>query len=165
MRGDTTLLHRARPITRRRLFAGMCASAALCVLPERVRADFISLAPVAYVVDDESGFEQALSYASRLTRSALVYVGAQWCPVCQTIERRTLQHHHVSALLQSIALVKIDVTAMNADSKALLYRFAVIGPPTLFVVETASGREYANKRMVGKVEPSELVHHLRTYAT
>lgn len=151
-------------LSRRGLLSLMSGGLAMGLVSGPGRADVFSLAPVSYVVEDEATYERALSYAARLTRSALVYVGAAWCPICRTLERTTLRHHGVSSLLQSIALVKIDVTRMDGDSKALLHRFGVEGPPTLFLVETRSGREHAHTRLAGRVPPQDLIQRLRPFA-
>lgn len=151
-------------LTRRMFVSALSGGAALGLASGRARADFTSLAPVAYVIDDEATYDRALSYASRLQGSALVYFGAKWCSICRTLERSTFQHAAVHALLQSIALVKVDVTAMDHDSKALLHRFKVTGPPTLFIVSTHSGKEHAGSRMVGKITVEELVERLRPFA-
>lgn len=153
------------PLSRRMFVSALCCGAALGLAPGRASADFTSLAPVAYVVDDEATYNRVMHYASRLQGTALVYFGAKWCSICRTLERSTFQHSAVHGLLQSIALVKVDVTTMNHDSKALLRRFQVAGPPTLFVVSTSSGKEYAGTRMVGKVTVDDLVERLRPFAT
>ncbi|MCA0174800.1 MAG: protein-disulfide reductase DsbD [Proteobacteria bacterium] len=73
---------------------------------------------------------------------------ADWCVSCKEMERFTFTDPTVQAKLAGAVLLKADVTANNADDKALLKRFGLFGPPgTLFF--DAQGRENTAVRVVG----------------
>ena len=73
---------------------------------------------------------------------------ADWCVSCKEMERYTFSDPQVQRKLSGALLLKADVTANNADDRALLKRFGLFGPPgTIFF--DASGREVANARIVG----------------
>jgi thioredoxin:protein disulfide reductase len=73
---------------------------------------------------------------------------ADWCVSCKEMERYTFSDPQVQRRLSGALLLKADVTANNADDRALLKRFGLFGPPgTIFF--DASGREFANARIVG----------------
>ncbi|MBS0528389.1 MAG: thioredoxin family protein [Proteobacteria bacterium] len=103
------------------------------------------------------------STAQRLQQSSAggaLDIGAEWCAFCHTIDREILSHPSIQQLTQRIALVKIDVTAMDHGNKLLLQHLRADGPPTLFVVETATGREYPGTRSVGAFEVVDLIRRL-----
>jgi len=73
---------------------------------------------------------------------------ADWCVSCKEMERFTFTDPAVQRKLRGALLLRADVTANNADDRALLKRFGLFGPPgTIFF--DASGREVADARIVG----------------
>jgi thiol:disulfide interchange protein DsbD len=73
---------------------------------------------------------------------------ADWCVSCKEMERFTFTDPAVQRKLRGAMLLRADVTANNADDRALLKRFGLFGPPgTVFF--DASGREVADARIVG----------------
>jgi thiol:disulfide interchange protein DsbD len=78
---------------------------------------------------------------------------ADWCVSCKEMERFTFSDEKVKQRLQSFVLLKADVTANNADDKALLKRFSLFGPPGIIFFDTA-GREVRGLRVIG-FQPAE----------
>jgi thiol:disulfide interchange protein DsbD len=73
---------------------------------------------------------------------------ADWCVSCKEMERFTFTDPAVQRKLRGAVLLRADVTANNADDRALLKRFGLFGPPgTIFF--DASGHEVADARIVG----------------
>jgi thiol:disulfide interchange protein DsbD len=73
---------------------------------------------------------------------------ADWCVSCKEMERFTFSDATVQAKLKNTLLLQADVSANNADDKALRQRFQLFGPPaTLFF--DAQGKELADFRVVG----------------
>jgi thiol:disulfide interchange protein DsbD len=73
---------------------------------------------------------------------------ADWCVSCKEMERFTFSDPAIQAKLRGAVLLKADVTANNADDRALLKRFGLFGPPgTIFF--DATGREIPGARVVG----------------
>lgn len=65
---------------------------------------------------------------------------ADWCVSCKEMERFTFTDARVQARLQDVVLLQADVTANNADDKALLARFKLFGPPGIIFFD-AQGQE------------------------
>lgn len=65
---------------------------------------------------------------------------ADWCVSCKEMERMTFTDTRVRSRLSEIVLLQADVTANNADDKALLKRFGLFGPPGI-ILFGADGRE------------------------
>ncbi|MDE0490894.1 protein-disulfide reductase DsbD family protein [Psychrobacter sp. A3] len=59
----------------------------------------------------------------------LVDVTAEWCIACRTMEKNLF--HNRPAQMQDWQLVKLDITETTADSKAILARYKLFGPPAL----------------------------------
>jgi thiol:disulfide interchange protein DsbD len=73
---------------------------------------------------------------------------ADWCVSCKEMERFTFSDPKVQAKLRDAVLLQADVTANDADDKALLKRFGLFGPPaTLFF--SPDGKERSDFRVTG----------------
>lgn len=73
---------------------------------------------------------------------------ADWCVSCKEMEAFTFSDPRVQAKLAGALLLKADVTANNADDRALLRRFGLFGPPgTIFF--DPDGREMHGVRVIG----------------
>lgn len=88
--------------------------------------------------------------ASGSAQPAMVYVTADWCVTCKTIERRALPDQAVHAALKDMTLVEADVTAFDAEGQALLDALGAVGPPTMVFLDAAR-REAEGSRLVGDV--------------
>ncbi|MFG6448681.1 protein-disulfide reductase DsbD [Roseateles sp. BYS180W] len=73
---------------------------------------------------------------------------ADWCVSCKEMERFTFSDARVQATLSKALLLKADVTANNADDRALLRRFKLFGPPGILFFD-AKGQELAGSRVIG----------------
>jgi len=73
---------------------------------------------------------------------------ADWCVSCKEMDSFTFSDPGVANKLAGMQLLRADVTANNAEHKALLKRFALFGPPgTIFF--DSRGREVPGTRVIG----------------
>ncbi len=73
---------------------------------------------------------------------------ADWCVSCKEMDRFTFNDPRVANKLAGMQLLRADVTANNAEDKALLKRFGLFGPPgTIFF--DSQGREVPGTRVIG----------------
>jgi len=79
---------------------------------------------------------------------------ADWCVSCKEMERYTFTDAAVQQALANAVLLKVDVTANDADDQALLQRFGIFGPPTIAFWRT-DGVEQKNYRVVGFMPAAE----------
>jgi len=83
---------------------------------------------------------------------------------CKEMERYTFPQPEVIAEMQRFVLLQADVTANDADDKALLQqRFGLPGPPAMLFFDP-SGQELRGYRLVGFVPAEEFAAHLREVA-
>lgn len=73
---------------------------------------------------------------------------ADWCVSCIEMEKFTFSDPRVRSRLDRIVLLQADVTANNADDKALLKRFSLFGPPGI-IFFGPSGEEVTLSRVIG----------------
>jgi thiol:disulfide interchange protein DsbD len=84
---------------------------------------------------------------------------ADWCVSCKEMERFTFTDPAVQKKLAGALLLKADVTANNADDRALLKRFSLFGPPgTIFF--DAGGKEIREARVIGYEKSGRFVETL-----
>jgi len=81
-------------------------------------------------------------------KTAMLDFYADWCVSCKEMEKLTFPEAKVKAKLDNMLLLQVDVTANNADDKALLKRFNLFGPPGIIFFD-AQGKEIAGQRVIG----------------
>jgi thiol:disulfide interchange protein DsbD len=81
------------------------------------------------------------------TKPVMLDFYADWCVSCKEMEKFTFADPAVAAQLKEFTLLQADVTANNADDKALLKRFSLFGPPGIIFFK--NGQEIAGLRVVG----------------
>ena len=85
---------------------------------------------------------------------------ADWCVACVEMEKLTFTDPAVSAKMQEILLLQVDVTANSADDKALLKRFSLFGPPGIIFFDS-DGKELKKPRVIGFQSPSVFLQSLK----
>ncbi len=85
---------------------------------------------------------------ARTTRPVMLDFYADWCVSCKEMERYTFHDEKVRTRLAGLTLLQVDVTAHNADDKALLKRFSLFGPPGIIFFDNA-GRQIQGLRVIG----------------
>jgi thiol:disulfide interchange protein DsbD len=117
------------------------------------------LAPLAHLNGDRhatrfvrvkstADLDAALAQAASSGKPAMLDFYADWCVSCKEMEKLTFTDPRVRARFDSMVLLQADVTANNADDKALLKRFRLFGPPGIIFFGT-DGAEAAGGRVIG----------------
>src|SRR5690606_12118560 len=84
---------------------------------------------------------------------------ADWCVSCKEMENFTFTDPRVRAHFAGMLLLQADVTANDADDKALLKRFGLFGPPGIIFFD-GEGREIAAARVIGYQKPTRFLQAL-----
>ncbi|HEY3984104.1 protein-disulfide reductase DsbD [Cedecea sp.] len=85
---------------------------------------------------------------------------ADWCVACKEFEKYTFSDPQVQKALSGSILLQADVTANNADDKALLKHLQVLGLPTILFFDT-HGLEQPAARVTGFMDATAFSEHLR----
>lgn len=83
---------------------------------------------------------------------------ADWCVSCKIMEKQVFAKADVLAALEGVRLLRLDVTADNADSRQLLQGYQVPGPPSLLWFGP-DGNERRSQRITGEVDARTFTQH------
>ncbi len=112
-------------------------------------------------VETVAELDAALRRANAAGVPAMVDVYADWCVYCVQLDERTSSDAGVSRVLEDAVLLRVDVTANDADDKALLRRLDVYLPPAVLFF-AADGREAEGYRVNGFLGPEEFATRARS---
>lgn len=129
-------------------FSILSAGLSLLPLPARPQAADLAFAHVT----EPAAFNVAVRRAHARKMPVLAYFTAEWCPICNSIDRRMFSNPVIKKRLERIALVRADVTAVDAGNQALMEHHRVSGPPTMFFIDAKDGREVSRTRLTGAVD-------------
>ncbi|MEC4767224.1 protein-disulfide reductase DsbD [Halomonas sp. CUBES01] len=120
-------------------------------------------APLAFQrLDSMSGLDSALADAETADRPVFVHFTADWCISCRLLEREVYTDPDVIDELAGFERIAVDVTDTNAQSRALLNRFQLFGPPSLLFFH--AGQEIREARIQGDINAADFTRHLRKLA-
>jgi len=108
--------------------------------------------------------ERELAAASAAGTPVMLDFYADWCVSCKEMERYTFPDPAVQAAMDQFVLLQADVTANDAQDKALMQeRFGLPGPPAMLFFDR-DGSERRGYRLVGFVPAEEFAAHLNEAA-
>lgn len=84
---------------------------------------------------------------------------ADWCISCKEMETYTFTDAQVQEKLRHFVVLQADVTANNAEDKALLKRFNLFGPPGI-IFFAPDGQERTTQRVIGFQDANTFVKSL-----
>ena len=82
------------------------------------------------------------------TRPVMLDFYADWCVACKEMEAFTFVDPRVAQRMSQMLLLQVDVTANNADDRALMKKFRLFGPPGIIFFKPG-GIERKDIRVVG----------------
>ncbi len=103
---------------------------------------------------------QAIAQAKSENKPVFLDFYADWCVSCQEMKRTTFKDPAVLAALKPFVILQADVTANDADDKALMQQYQVVAPPTLLFFHS-NGEQAAEATLVGKIDSQTLITHLK----
>ncbi|SDY06242.1 Thiol:disulfide interchange protein DsbD [Collimonas sp. OK242] len=117
---------------------------------ESVHTQFVKVRSVAEL-------DAALAQANG--KSAMLDFYADWCVSCKEMEKFTFTDPRVQTRFGEMILLQIDVTANNADDKAMLKRFNLFGPPGIILFD-GRGQEVPHGRVIGYQKADKFLQSL-----
>ncbi|EPL04353.1 protein-disulfide reductase DsbD [Pseudomonas sp. CF161] len=104
-----------------------------------------------HTVKTPAELQGALDNAKAQGQWVLLDYYADWCVSCKIMEKQVFGQATVMQALSDVRLLRLDVTADNADSRELLNRYKVPGPPSLLWIGP-DGEERRSQRITGEVD-------------
>lgn len=104
--------------------------------------------------------EQQLSAAQAQGKPVLLDVFAKWCIACKEFDQKTFPDPAVQQQLQSLVLLRADVTANSPQDQALMHHLNILGLPSLLLYD-AQGNEQHEHRIAGFLGPQAFIQHLQ----
>ena len=102
---------------------------------------------------------RAIASAANRGQYAMLVFYADWCVSCKELEAFTFSDPGVRRALDGVALLEADVTDATEQSKELLSKFSLFGPPALLFFD-ADAREIEWARLVGYINAEDFTAHL-----
>ncbi|QMR76329.1 protein-disulfide reductase DsbD [Enterobacter sp. RHBSTW-00175] len=93
-------------------------------------------------------------------RPVMLDLYADWCVACKEFEKYTFSDPQVQSALKETVLLQVNVTANNAQDKALLKQLNVLGLPTILFFNK-QGEEQPAARVTGFMNAAAFSAHLR----
>lgn len=103
--------------------------------------------------------DSALAAAKNAGKPVLLDWYADWCISCKVIEHEVLNAPNVLTLLKGYQVVRFDMTASNAEQRALLDRYALFGPPALMFFDK-NGEEKSDQRVIGEINAQDFAERV-----
>ena len=111
--------------------------------------------PLAFsTIHSVADLDRQVARASRAGHPLMIDFTADWCTSCKEMEATTFVDPTVRKALSGAVLLRADVTADDADDKALLKRLGIIGPPTI-AFYGRDGQERSRYRVVGYMKGAD----------
>ncbi len=107
------------------------------------------LAPEFEPVASSEALDERLAMAAAAGRPLMLEYYADWCVSCKEMERYTFADPRVAEALSRFELLQADVTENDADDRALLERFDLVGPPAMLFFVPGRTEELRSHRLVG----------------
>ncbi|BBI61511.1 hypothetical protein HSBAA_28170 [Vreelandella sulfidaeris] len=111
-------------------------------------------------IDNLIALEKAIAEADSVNQPVFVHFTADWCISCKLLERDVYPDPRVTATLNDYTLIAADVTHTDSQSRQLLEKFNLFGPPSLLFF--SQGEEIRNARIQGEVTADQLLEHLES---
>ena len=86
--------------------------------------------------------------------------GADWCLACKELDATTFSDKKVINLLQKFYVIKVDLTANNAQTKAISTKYNVFAPPSLVFIDI-HGNVLDKKNITGYITADKLIPVLK----
>ena len=110
-------------------------------------------------ISTPADLDRVLAEAKSTNTPLLLDWYADWCISCKVIEREVLNDATVIERLKGYRLVRFDITASNAEQRALLDRYKLFGPPALMFFGK-DGVERADVRVIGEISATDFAERV-----
>jgi thiol:disulfide interchange protein DsbD len=110
-------------------------------------------------VSTSADLDRVLAEARSSGTALLLDWYADWCISCKVIEHEVLKDPIVVERLKGYRLIRVDITANNAEQRTLLDRYQLFGPPALMFFGK-DGVERADVRVIGEINAKDFAERV-----
>lgn len=119
-------------------------------------------APIAFKrIATLAELKTELQIASNNEQWVMLDFYADWCISCKEMESYTLSDPRVKEALADFVVLQVDITKNDANDKAFLKAFNLIGPPAILFFDL-SQQEQTDARVIGFQGTKTFLKHLST---
>ena len=111
-------------------------------------------------VTTPEALDNAVAKATQTGRPVIIDFSAKWCVECRVMDRTLFSDQLVRKRLRDFDLIRADATDYNDDSRSMMKRFGVVGPPTVIFLDANEGEEAPDTRIIGPVDSATFLDHL-----
>jgi len=112
------------------------------------------------IVTTPRTLDEAIARAKQAGRPVILDFSAEWCVECHIMDRTVFSDPVVRERLRDFEMIRADATDYNDDSRSLMKRFGVVGPPTVIFLDAGEGEEAPDTRIIGPVDAAAFLDHL-----
>ena len=115
------------------------------------RNNDVNLSVIGNVIGSHPKFERVSTVAQleqlleQSTRPVMLDFYADWCVSCKEMEAFTFIDPRVVQRMGQMLLLQVDVTANNADDRALMKKFRLFGPPGIIFFKPGGSERKGHK--------------------
>ncbi len=110
-------------------------------------------------VSSVEALEGILASAKQNKQLVMLDFYADWCISCKELEKFVFSDPTVVKQLEGAISLQADVTENNANDKALMAKFGIIGPPAILFFK--EGQEVRSARVVGEINAQAFIERLK----
>ncbi|MFI4895277.1 MAG: protein-disulfide reductase DsbD [Steroidobacterales bacterium] len=113
-----------------------------------------------HLIGTVADLRREVQAAAAAHQAVMLDIDADWCTSCKEMQRYTFTDPEVRQALQSVRLLRANVTANSSEDQALLHEFQIYGPPTIAFYDP-EGHEQQRFRVVGYMKAANFAALLR----
>ncbi|WP_371420848.1 protein-disulfide reductase DsbD [Tardiphaga sp.] len=103
-------------------------------------------------VTTTQALDLALGQARQKGKAVVLDFTADWCVECKIMDRTVFGNPEVAERLRDVVLIRADATDYNDDTRKLMSRFDVVGPPTVLFMKSRATSEIPDTRIIGPAD-------------